>query len=483
MGKLIKFLAIILLLGFFLPYATVSCSGEDVATMTAGELAIGADAHDLEYPEDIYENDPIVELLLVIVLAIFGFFVTISTDFEYHKGKMNVIIVIYGTISALTLYIPTVLEKYLFGRDELAGAAFDLVTEFGYTFTLVVPILIASLTFIQVMINAGKSPSTNMATYESKYSGSGSTSVDKRNYSPKSTKTNQNENVQGFNGMTISPMGTIIRKPESVKEASVKNTTLKKDGRFDNVIYNSTVGLRVLGVIVSGERNDRYIQLELKPYSEEVAFIRCVIKLIDVFEVEYDLGTHTFEFSSSGMTVISNKAEISLETQLDLKYVKYAKINITGIVSRDREPKKIEVSEDVGLPYNELLEYRQKYGRDVFTKKVIGEHNWTCMCGTVNYLEDPVCNLCERKKDILEDVNVSSDLLDIIEQQKTLLDLKKVLEDGLPTSGEIELFDFCIKRITDDLEVKRMYGLTPEREAELIDKYIMMIRKRMIQST
>jgi len=170
MSKVAKVLAIVLILGIFLPYATVSCSGEKMVTVKATDLALGSDVEGegLMGDTETYEMDVMPEVTIFCVLVILGLFIMLATKFPLDNAKLKVLAVLYGIASLLALYIPSQFQDYVAGLqgDDYGMDVLDINSEFGYTLTLIISIVLIVILIMQIVKNSKDQTVTTTSTID-----------------------------------------------------------------------------------------------------------------------------------------------------------------------------------------------------------------------------------------------------------------------------------------------------------------------------
>lgn len=147
MKKFKRILSIIILLGIFMPYATVSCSGSEDGeglTMSAAEMAIGLDqeVEDSFFSDDAkHEISIIFPVTMLVLLLIFGIYLTWSDPVIFADEKPKRLKAVYGVAFFLSGFMPLFLDYYVGTKEDGPNVDYVVSMEFGYFYILVLSCL------------------------------------------------------------------------------------------------------------------------------------------------------------------------------------------------------------------------------------------------------------------------------------------------------------------------------------------------------
>lgn len=152
MKSIVRILAVVFLLTFFVPYVSVACMNQKVATVTGVELLIGRDKEiEMSNPfgEDVGETqegkiEVDIAMTIVVIAALAAIAVFLLFRNNEKEKKYIIVLGIYSIIVILLLLVPVEIKKMIRG-DEGYVDGITMKMELGYYISMCIAIAIASL--------------------------------------------------------------------------------------------------------------------------------------------------------------------------------------------------------------------------------------------------------------------------------------------------------------------------------------------------
>lgn len=265
--------------------------------------------------------------------------------------------------------------------------------------------------------------------------------------------------------INVSGTAVKLRKIESYSEKIMIKT-------FPNYIYKMDSNIRIYQTNLKIINNELEVALLGEFYDEDIEYIMCDIIFDFVLGKKIKYSEQVFRIlkQNSTKSFITNSITIFKDT-LPNVFITGTSVSVTESVDKNGmmiiyEGDDIKVSN-----IKEVQKARTLLRKDVFEIKSADENKWVCSCGQTNPLEMVFCKICKRK--FIPDA--TSEIIDLIRVKKDFITIKQYLIDNYYENIDFELKKIIESHIDTQISIKKMYGMSSEREEEEKQNLIKMI--------
>lgn len=239
----------------------------------------------------------------------------------------------------------------------------------------------------------------------------------------------------------LSVAGTAVQAVKSINQSQVKTRR-----SFPNTVYGKINEFRICDTDVFEVDDNVSLLLKVKIYRGIISIIKADVRLDGIFGERAELKDQVFFFDKeingfqfSHLNKIDNLKIIPCRTIKSVMiFPKMVAFEDGNILSCEKDI----ITTDIGQ--ERIRDLRSKFGNDAFCELIIEERTWTCVCGSINEINQAECSLCRRNRFMMlsSQGNMEiSDLVNMCNDMESVKTLIKINMDKIPEKLSEAIFN------------------------------------------
>ncbi len=260
------------------------------------------------------------------------------------------------------------------------------------------------------------------------------------------------------------------------EQKELEKKVLESTKIFPNHYYNGNNSVHCFELSLIDHQSHISSILHLKSYTGVIDKVKATLTFHDLMDDVWDFEEVLYEVNSDGDAGFSHTVDtkLVLGRSLNIETLKKVDIKIQKVVFKNLDVQEFEITnvelfDDTSL----LKKLRSINGKDVVRDFDISDKEWICYCGHHNQLINNVCPRCSRDKNDFKELGNIDILIEKLDTCPTCMEAKELIGNYEVFMGD-DLFQKLISRVDKDLYVKRMYGMSNEKERVLAYKNLIL---------